>query len=440
MKNKLLLIHCVFAFTICFSSCKEKQSSNKQIQNDSIPNLQEEVTETGFTPILNSKYFPDDIATLYFDNQAHYVYNNGVFIESFPFYDYVDNAYTTLRNFHEGVAVVTKRYKADSGYGFEFDCIYVDSSGEKIIDEVFGHATDFKNGYARTTLKSHDENEWCLIDKVGRHIIEADEIGEPYQNFVWIKSANRWGLAEIDTKKQSHTMITEFSYKITGDFIDGICWVKDYYSEKRAYMNVKGELLTPWYDNATDLSNNFATFEAAEKWGAIDKSGKVIIAPQFDYLSNFSEGLAGFCSIKNGDFEKWGYIDQTGKVIIEKNLGWATNFVNGYAIVRKDNSEGLRGFINKKGILIADYSFEEAHNFYEGYAAVKKNGKYGFIDTTGKLVIDYKYDEIAPFPNNPFEAGFSGGVVKVIINEDESFVNKNGDCLLGCNIQPIAFD
>ena len=45
--------------------------------------------------------------------------------------------------------------------------------------------------------------------------------------------------------------------------------------------------------------------------GFIDKTGKIIITPQFDRISLFSEGLA---CVKIGN--KWGYVDKTGKIII----------------------------------------------------------------------------------------------------------------------------
>ena len=44
------------------------------------------------------------------------------------------------------------------------------------------------------------------------------------------------------------------------------------------------------------------------KWGFIDKTGKIIINPQFDEVDFFSEGL---CAVKIGN--KWGYIDKKGK-------------------------------------------------------------------------------------------------------------------------------
>ena len=50
----------------------------------------------------------------------------------------------------------------------------------------------------------------------------------------------------------------------------------------------------------------------AKKYGFIDKNGKVVIEPQFDNVSAFSEGLAKV--EKDG---KWGFIHKSGKVVIE---------------------------------------------------------------------------------------------------------------------------
>jgi hypothetical protein len=47
------------------------------------------------------------------------------------------------------------------------------------------------------------------------------------------------------------------------------------------------------------------------KYGYIDKTGKIVIKPQFDKAYDFSEGLASISL--NG---KWGFIDNTGKIAI----------------------------------------------------------------------------------------------------------------------------
>ncbi len=80
--------------------------------------------------------------------------------------------------------------------------------------------------------------------------------------------------------------------------------------------------------------------------GYIDKTGKVVIKPQFDGDSarDFYEDLA---AVKIGG--KWGYIDKTGKVVIKPQ-------------------------------------FDDAVYFQEGLAGVEIGGKLGYIDKTGKYV------------------------------------------------------
>lgn len=41
--------------------------------------------------------------------------------------------------------------------------------------------------------------------------------------------------------------------------------------------------------------------------------------------------------------------------------------------------------------------YEQVIDFSEGYASVKKNGKWGFIDSTGKEIISPKYQHVSPF-------------------------------------------
>jgi uncharacterized membrane protein len=45
-------------------------------------------------------------------------------------------------------------------------------------------------------------------------------------------------------------------------------------------------------------------------WGYVDKTGKIVIHPQFDDARNFSEGLA---EVRIG--KRWIFIDKTGKYV-----------------------------------------------------------------------------------------------------------------------------
>ncbi|MBP5241278.1 MAG: WG repeat-containing protein, partial [Bacteroidales bacterium] len=66
------------------------------------------------------------------------------------------------------------------------------------------------------------------------------------------------------------------------------------------------------------LANMFAQstamfpIDVGGDWGFMDKTGNVVIEPQFTEAGDFSEGLA-----KVSVDWKWGYIDQTGKFVIK---------------------------------------------------------------------------------------------------------------------------
>ncbi len=52
------------------------------------------------------------------------------------------------------------------------------------------------------------------------------------------------------------------------------------------------------------------------------------------------------------------------------------------------------GFIDKTGKNVVNPKFDKVGYFSEGLAWVKVGGKYGFIDKTGKYVVDLQFDDI----------------------------------------------
>ena len=54
---------------------------------------------------------------------------------------------------------------------------------------------------------------------------------------------------------------------------------------------------------------------------------------------------------------------------------------------------GNYGYINSNYEVVIKGVYEEANAFVDGYAFVGKNNKYGRIDSTGKVVADFIYDD-----------------------------------------------
>lgn len=55
--------------------------------------------------------------------------------------------------------------------------------------------------------------------------------------------------------------------------------------------------------------------------------------------------------------------------------------------------------------------------FSEGLAAVQKNGKWGFINTAGKVVIPFKYDEALDFDDD---------IAEVMQGDKVFYIDKTG--------------
>ena len=65
------------------------------------------------------------------------------------------------------------------------------------------------------------------------------------------------------------------------------------------------------------------------KWGFIDKNGKMIVSPEFDAVGNYSES---FIPVKIGGV--WGFADENGKIKVNPQFTEVRNFSNGYAAVK----------------------------------------------------------------------------------------------------------
>lgn len=75
--------------------------------------------------------------------------------------------------------------------------------------------------------------------------------------------------------------------------------------------------------------------------------------------------------------DKWGFLDRTGKIIIEPRFDAAVgSFSEGLASVLVD---GKYGFLNNTGIMIIKPQFDGVHDFSDGLAWVYRGSKSGLI-------------------------------------------------------------
>ena len=124
--------------------------------------------------------------------------------------------------------------------------------------------------------------------------------------------------------------------------------------------------------------DSIALFPAREngKCGYINKEGKFVINPKFNYAWSFSEGLA---RVRIGDEEtgKYGYINKEGQFVIKPQFYYAGYFSEGLAEVSIDGEK--YGYINKEGQFVIKPQFDYAGSFSEGLAKVRVGEKWGYL-------------------------------------------------------------
>ena len=146
--------------------------------------------------------------------------------------------------------------------------------------------------------------------------------------------------------------------------------------------------------------NGLASLSKDGRFGAIDKTGRVIIPHRYDALWPFSEGLAVF---EQHGFS--GYIDLAGNEVIPAKFVAATGFNNGYAVAsngtkamlidRSGNPIQGADTINLDAYYIEhDDGFVTTHTPGE-YITIVVDGVYGF----GKLYYDPPLPEVSEIDN-----------------------------------------
>ena len=143
----------------------------------------------------------------------------------------------------------------------------------------------------------------------------------------------------------------------------------------------------------------------------------------YDYAGSFYGGVA---AVMEGD--KWGIIGENGDKITDfifediKLDDKGIAFRNGRAFAKINGSYTL---IDTKGKQVGKSVWDDVDAFNaDMIAAVMKDGKWGFIDADGKVVVDYQYEMAQSFAN---------GMAAVMVGEKWGYIGAED---FGMKIQP----
>jgi WG containing repeat len=179
------------------------------------------------------------------------------------------------------------------------------------------------------------------------------------------------------------------------------------------------------YDRVGNFREGMAPVYLGKNVGYIDKTGKEVVPVIYeeDYTPDeFTEGVAIVTINK-----LFGLVDNTGKLIVPCEYKYIGAFSEGLAEAYKEN--GKVGFINTKGEVVIPFQYTISTLYggakcINGMIPVRNSaGKYGYIDKSNKLIVPFLYE---------VQQNFSDGLAmaKRVYNGKVSYLNTKGETVI----------
>lgn len=272
-------------------------------------------------------------------------------------------------------------------------------------EEIQALTSEYEDGYV---VKNNNKYGVVGTNKKVIVPVEYDEIKN-------VKSGEFYIVSE-DSKLKIYNSTTEQKVEISVADIKSMnnenIIIKK--SDKYGLLNMSGEeIIEAKYEDLTYLFSNYYIAKLDNKYGIIDNTGEtkvdflyksLVYRKDADFIEGEKEGEI------NSDIISRNFTVELSGIISEINVS------KGYMKVRVDSEykyynfkfeekknteiltnntlfldkkDGKYGFVNKDGIVVVNYIYDDAMEQNDsGYAAVKKDGKWGAIDQTGKVVVE----------------------------------------------------
>ncbi len=304
------------------------------------------------------------------------------------------------------------RVQKDGKYGL------VDYDGEEILPCEY-EKIEAIQGIKNSLIITKDGKQG-LSDDLGNVIIEPkykkiEKIEEDYKNgYIVVNEEDKYGIIGYDKAEILPCQYEE----VKGIYSEDIFIVKK--DGKYIAIDKEGNtILENKFDDAMDIEGEYIAVKKGGKAGVIDKNGETKVKFEYDELtfanSKFCIGLKndkyGIVDIEGTEKIGFEYIDmnyvKTGDFIVadylsdnklvskvfdsnfEEKINGTVSEVNTAKGYIKVNTNDEYKYYNFKFEEIESSSVLNANKLFLS----KKDGKYGFVDASGKVVVDYIYDD-----------------------------------------------
>ncbi|KMJ59842.1 hypothetical protein AB685_02990 [Bacillus sp. LL01] len=147
----------------------------------------------------------------------------------------------------------------------------------------------------------------------------------------------------------------------------------------------------------------------------VNEKGKILSDRSYPFISPYQGGRAVYQETKNGGTTLYGYLDLNGKVAISAQYQYAFDMKDGKALVQVN--DGLYALLDSTGTKLQTFPYEQMNGLSEGLISFKKTyqDKAGYVDETGKVVIEPQFGMSLPFQDG-----------RAVVNASTDYKNQYG--------------
>lgn len=242
-----------------------------------------------------------------------------------------------------------------------------DVSFEWLVEPIYEEAWPFQDGIA--WVETEKMRFWRLIDREGK--IVKDDV-EAVRIFPYTKE----GLALVWHPRRK-------GKRKEKDILNFILRTRS------SFLNQSGDIVTPSYNEARPFSGGLASVRSGDSYGFIDTEGNLAIPFQYEWAGGFVGDLGGV-----GKEGKYGFINKKGETVVNFVFDIPSLDVPPYYPRHKLQAvkKGcMRGLLNERGEWVAEPKYERLYCGEEPLIGLQKDGKVGFVNLSGDIVIDFQF-------------------------------------------------
>ena len=295
-------------------------------------------------------------------------------------------------------------------------CGIADNTGKVLLEAQYAEVTNLGQDNKAGFIVKSEDGKYGIVDYSNTQVLEAkyDEIYKIHANdFYVVKQDGK----QVLIKKDGTVTLSEGFDEITAilkNIENGVIYKK---SNKYGVMKTTGEVtIEASYEELKETKSGIFIAKKDGKYGVIDLENNPKVEFKYQTMSynekadlyiaedeNFNNDLldSSYTVKQTGilvdlnDEKEYIEMSQNGEYkyynfkFEEKNV--TDIFDSNTLFLSKKN--GKYGFIDKEGKVVVDYIYDDAteQNSY-GYAGIKKDGKWGAIDNKGNVIQEPTYE------------------------------------------------